>query len=69
MLRPFLTGCLLAATALTSQAQVSNDWVNQPGGVSVALNAAGEVYTSRGDYNPGGDIFLTKRSAVGAVLL
>lgn len=68
MLRHLLTGCLLAATALTTQAQVTTEWVNQPGGVSVALNAAGEVYTARWDYNPGGDIFLTKRSAAGAVL-
>jgi hypothetical protein len=59
---------LLAGLAFPSWAQVQTDWVNQPGGVSVALNAVGEVYTARWDYAPGGDIFLAKRSAAGELL-
>ena len=64
----FLALGLLAGLALSSRAQVQTDWVNQPGGVSVALNAMGEVYTARWDYAPGGDIFLVKRSAAGELL-
>jgi hypothetical protein len=59
---------LLTSLAFTSQAQVQTEWVNQPGGVSVALDAAGDVYTARWDYAPGGDIFLAKRSAAGELL-
>jgi hypothetical protein len=52
----------------SAQAQVQTEWVNQPGGVAVALDAAGSVYTARWEYAPGGDIFLTKRTATGALL-
>ena len=43
-------------------------WANEPGGVSVATDAAENVYTARWDYNPAGDIYLAKRSAAGALL-
>lgn len=43
-------------------------WVNTPGGVSVATDGADNVYSALWDYNPGGDIYVTKRSADGAVL-
>lgn len=59
---------LLSALAFSSRAQVQTEWVNQPGGVSVALNADGDVFTARWDYAPGGDIFLAKRNAAGELL-
>jgi hypothetical protein len=58
----------LSVLAFSSHAQVETQWVNQPGGVSVALNADGDVYTVRWDYAPGGDIFLAKRTAAGELL-
>jgi hypothetical protein len=44
------------------------DWSNYPGGVSVAADASNNVYSSYWDYNPAGDIYLTKRSAAGNVI-
>ncbi len=46
--------------------QVSVDWVVDTEGVSVALDSAANVYTVSYDYNPAGDILLTKRNADGA---
>jgi Secretion system C-terminal sorting domain len=51
-----------------SQAQVSVEWSNYPGGVSVAVNQFHEVYSANWDYNPAGDITLTKRNSSGAIL-
>jgi hypothetical protein len=42
-------------------------WASEPGGISVAADAADNVYTARWDYNPAGDIYLAKRSAAGAL--
>ena len=58
--------CVLAAGA--AAAQVQTTWVNSPGGVSVARDAADNVYTATWDFNPAGDITLTKRNADGSVL-
>jgi hypothetical protein len=58
----------LALAACHANAQVQTSWVNQPGGVSVARDAADNVYTALWDFNPAGDITLTKRNAAGAVL-
>ena len=44
------------------------EWSNYPGGVSVAVNQLQEVYSANWDYNPGGDITLTKRNAAGTIL-
>ncbi len=52
---------LLAASAVIH-------WSNTPGGVSVAVDAADNVYTVSSTSGPGGDILLTKRSAAGALL-
>lgn len=49
-------------------AQVNVEWSNYPGGVSVAVTPLNEVYSVNWDYNPGGDITLTKRNASGTVL-
>ncbi|MFN0187319.1 MAG: T9SS type A sorting domain-containing protein [Bacteroidia bacterium] len=50
------------------QAQVNVDWFNYPGGVSLAMDSANNVYTANWDYNPAGDITLTKRNAAGTIL-
>lgn len=60
----FIGSGLLAA----AQAAPQVSWVNFPGGVSVASDGAGNVYTANWDYNPAGDILLTKRDANGNVL-
>jgi hypothetical protein len=59
---------LLSLAAGAACAQVQTAWVNQPGGVSVARDAADNVYTASWDYNPAGDIYLAKRNAAGALL-
>ena len=58
---------LLLCTSLV-QAQVTVDWFNYPGGVSLAMDSANNVYTANWDYNPAGDITLTKRDAAGNIL-
>lgn len=49
-------------------AQVTTEWVNQPRGVSIATDASNNVYTVDWEYNPGGDITLTKRNTAGNIL-
>lgn len=58
----------LSTISLAIQAQVQLAWYNYPGGVAVATDAANNVYTANWDYNPGGDITLTKRDATGTIL-
>ena len=58
---------LLLCTSLV-QAQVNVDWFNYPGGVSLAMDSVNNVYTANWDYNPAGDITLTKRDAAGNIL-
>ena len=57
---------LLVEFAAHSQANV--EWYNYPGGVSVATNSTYDVYTVDWDFNPAGDITLTKRDSSGAIL-
>lgn len=61
---------LLAIFLLSSatQAQVTIDWYNDPGGVAIAIDSADHTYTAYWDYNPAGDIVLTKRNASGSIL-
>lgn len=62
---------LTAITLLISQlsfAQVTVSWFNFPGGVAVARDAINNVYTANWDYNPAGDITLTKRDALGNII-
>ncbi len=42
-------------------------WSNEPGGISVAVDAADNVYTVTWVQGPGGDIALTKRNGAGVV--
>lgn len=53
---------------LCTTAQVTLDWSNYPGGVSVATDDSMYVYTVTWDSNPAGDITLTKRDSSGSVL-
>ena len=52
----------------SARAQVMVSWVDYPGGVAVTSDATDNVYTANWDYNPGGDITLTKRDAQGEIL-
>ena len=42
-------------------------WANTPGGVALAADGADNVYSVHWDYNPGGDIYLTKHNAAGVL--
>lgn len=53
---------------LQLSAQVTTEWVNQPRGVSIATDAFNNVYTVDWEYNPGGDITLTKRNTLGSII-
>ena len=53
---------------LIAQAQVTVDWFNFPGGVAIATDPSNNVYTANWDFNPAGDITLTKRNSLGAIL-
>lgn len=53
---------------LSVHAQVNVAWFNYPGGVAVATDQSDNVYTANWDYNPAGDITLTKRNASGSIL-
>jgi hypothetical protein len=43
-------------------------WSNYPGTVAVALDEFENVYTANWDFNPGGDITITKRDSAGNIL-
>ncbi|MCU0406304.1 MAG: hypothetical protein MUE64_04905 [Ignavibacteriaceae bacterium] len=48
-----------------SNAQVNVQWVQNTRGVSISVDGQDNVYTVDYDYNPAGDIYLTKRDAQG----
>lgn len=56
------------AASVNTTGAVTTAWSNEPGGVSVAVDAADHVFTARWDYNPAGDIYVAKRDANGALL-
>ncbi len=58
----------LLAFSFLSNAQVSIAWSNAPGGDALAVDQLHNVYSAIWDYNPGGDITLTKRNTNGVVL-
>lgn len=60
-----LTGII---ACLSTSAQVYVNWVNYPGGVSIAADDSNNVYTANWEYNPGGDITLTKRDPEGNII-
>ncbi len=51
-----------------TKAQVIIDWSSFPGGVGVATDTMNNVYTANWDYNPAGDITLTKRNSAGSII-
>ncbi|MEY3897037.1 MAG: hypothetical protein RLZZ214_2558 [Verrucomicrobiota bacterium] len=63
----WLTLCLklLLLSSVPGHAQVTADWVQGPGGVSVAGDGQGNVYTTRYDANSAGDIQLIKHNSNG----
>jgi uncharacterized repeat protein (TIGR01451 family) len=65
-MRRFFTAAVLALAASASPAQ-QTAWINEPGGVAVARDAADNVFTARWDYNPAGDIYVAKRNAAGTL--
>lgn len=60
-----LVGVVLLLPVIPGHAQVAADWVRGPGGVAVAGDGQGHVYTVRYDYNPAGDILLIKHDSSG----
>jgi uncharacterized repeat protein (TIGR01451 family) len=58
------------ALAVAASGAIAQDtaWINEPGSVAVARDAADNVYTARWDFNPAGDIFVAKRNPTGRVL-
>lgn len=56
---------ILLFLSLPASAQVSVDWAQGPGGVTVAGDGLGNVYTARYDSNPAGDILVIKHDSAG----
>ena len=56
---------LLLALPVSGNAQVTADWTQGPGGVTVAGDGLGNVYTARYDMNPAGDILIIKHNSNG----
>jgi len=54
--------------ATVSQAQVNVQWVQNTAGVSIAVDSNNNVYTVYYEYNPAGDIYLTKRNSDGVFI-
>jgi|GEM_PF-1492312 len=57
---------VLISIELSGQATVA--WVNYPNAVCVTANDENQVYSAYWDYNPAGDITLTKRSPNGDII-
>jgi hypothetical protein len=57
---------LIFSFEISSQVNVA--WSNYPGGVVLAVDQDHGIYSANWDYNPGGDITLTKRMCNGNVL-
>lgn len=69
MRSPLLTAPLaLLALFQTTHAQVAVAWNQPTRGVAVAVDAGRNVFTVDYDYNPAGDISLTKRDTAGNLL-
>lgn len=66
MKKLFFLTLMVISSIINAQVQVA--WYNYPGGVGIATDATNNVYTANWDYNPGGDITLTKRNSAGNIL-
>lgn len=56
---------LISVFTLPLTAQVNIGWVANTSGVSIAVDNSNNVYTVNYEYNPAGDIYLTKRNSAG----
>ena len=59
---------ILFIIVTVSQAQVNVQWVQNTAGVSIAVDSNNNVYTVYYEYNPAGDIYLTKRNSDGVFI-
>ncbi|MGB5289085.1 MAG: hypothetical protein WBN42_11405, partial [Ignavibacteriaceae bacterium] len=48
--------------------QVNIQWIENTAGVSIAVDENNNVYTVYYEYNPAGDIYLTKRNSDGVFI-
>lgn len=67
MLRQLLI-LVLSLWPAAAVAQVQIAWNQPTSGVAVALDSGDNVFTARYEYNPGGDITVTKRDPLGALV-
>ena len=66
-MKKVLTAVVLLLSAI-SNGQVNIAWVQDTEGISIAVDANNNVYTVYYEYNPAGDIYLTKRDTDGNFL-
>jgi hypothetical protein len=64
----WITLCLSLLLPVVALGEVSIEWVEDTAGVSIAMDGADNVYTVSYEYNPAGDITITKRDSGGAFL-
>ncbi len=63
-----LLSFILSLVTVSAWAEVTVSWANYPGGVSIAVDGSDNIYTAYGEYNPGGDITLTRWNAAGEIV-
>ena len=56
------------AIPVLSYSQASVNWIQYTRGVSIAVDNSNNVFTVDYDYNPAGDIYITKRTSSGTSL-
>jgi len=66
-MKKFLSIALIFITAI-SYGQINIEWMQDTEGISVAVDGSDNVYTVYYDYNPAGDIYLTKRNSDGVFI-
>ena len=59
----------LVFITVISYGQVNIQWLQDTEGVSIAVDGSDNVYTVYYEYNPAGDIYLTKRDTDGNIYL
>lgn len=59
---------LLLMTPFFGLGQATVDWYDFTGGVGIALDQDNNSYAAHYDYNPAGDIYLTKRNQQGSII-
>lgn len=66
-MKKLYTVILMFAIILPASAQVSVNWLQNTAGISIAVDNQNNVYTVNYEYNPAGDITLTKRNSAGVL--